>query len=250
MKHIIYDESSDGKKIYNSGFSDGEFDWDECLLVAKYLRHSLGYGDARTKTEIIRFIESQDKSFNVIRNRNLISGILRHSKKPQIGSGVITIYLSEIQEIEKIRNFKYQKIALAAVLLAKRTKEGFGYINLRDWKNMKFLVSRKISSSDIQETMSRLFELGLLSVVGASHRLDFLNAGNGSTPVFSIFSDSDALSLVSKYVSYYGGEVGYCTKCGTSFIKSHYKKKLCGTCSEHSRLAKYKKYNRKRNEKI
>lgn len=243
MNLLIYDENILAKGIIEGGFQDGIFNWEDALLVAKHYRHIDGNKDARIKTRLINFIQSKDPSFNYVRNRNIISKLIKSSKMGFFSTGSVSIGEIEISEIRKIRNFKQQKISIAALFLSKRETNG-GYINIKDWKNIKLIVSRKVASSDIQSVFSLFHSRGLCQPVGASQKLTF-GEDAGKTVIF-IDNDLNARYLIDQYIRYCGGEIGFCRRCDDEYIKSHSRQILCSSCGEASRLNKYKKYNLKR----
>jgi len=243
MKLLMYDELKLSKTILDRGFSSGSFEWSEALLVAKYFRHVENSKDAKTKTQLVNFIKERDKNFNYIRNRQTISKIVKFSKMDFVSTGDVIIYKNELDIIEEIKNFKQQKIIIAILFLSKRTTNR-GYINPKDWREIKTLVSRKITNGEIQEVFSLLHSGGLCFPYGASQKIVF-GEGCGNS-VFKISSDADARGLIGSFIKYCGGEVGFCRRCENKYIKNHRRQVLCPSCAKESKLEKYRKYNLKR----
>lgn len=241
---IIFNEESLSREIISRGFT-GQFNWGEALLVAKYAHHILGYGHVRTKKYLLEFCAEFDPFFNYVRNRKTIKKIMKTALDEFKDTGIINIFQGEIDKISKIKNFKQQKVALAALAVSKR-KINSGYVNMKDWKTIRKIISRKLSNADIQNTFSVMYGMGLLTPVGASQRILF--SEDEKTPVLIVASDSDAYLLIQNFRKLRGGEIGFC-RCGKEFLKSSSRKVLCDECSRISRLEKYRRYNEKRFEK-
>ena len=245
---VIYDEAKGGERIYNKGF-DGYFSWKTGLLLAKYLRYTLGYGDARVKKTLIELSQKYDENFNYVRSRRTIRNMVRVSRnRPLVDTGNVVISQNDINTVRSIKNFKHQKILLSCILLAKR-KTNKNYVNRTDWTLIKKLVSKKITNSDIRDAFFIFYKAGIVEPVNASQKMN-LNDDDISPSVFVVNDDKMAFSLISRYKEYCGGELGYCVRCEAEFVKSSPRKKYCQTCSRENELNKYRKFNQKRKNKI
>jgi hypothetical protein len=243
MNHLIYNEEILARGVFEHGFQEGSFNWGDALLVAKYYRHIGGYGDAKVKSSLIKFVLEKDSFFNYIRNRNIISKLVRSSRVGFLRTGSILIGVNDISKVREIKNFKNQKIAIASLFLSRR-EVNKGYVSRKNWIDIRSMVSRKIDNSDIQSTFSALYSLELCKPMGLSHKMTF--GENPGEIIFHISTDLDAIKLVDKYIDYCGGEIGFCSRCGGQYIKTHSRQFLCSNCSKVSRLEKYKRYNSKR----
>lgn len=239
---IFFDEEELSINILKNGFKQ-HFNWGEALLVAKHCFFILGYGEIKTRKFLIKFCEDHDPFFNYVRNRKIMKKIIKKARKEGFRfTGDVTIYDEELDDISKIKNFRQQKIALATVALSKRDTNK-GYINLRDWRIIRKIVSRKVSNAEIQSTFSAMYSMGMINPVGASQKILFLRDSGESR--IHLGSDDDAHKLISTFKDLRGGEIGFC-RCGKEFKKSSPRQILCQECSDKSRLEKYKRYNRKR----
>lgn len=239
---IIYDEKKLAENVFQNGFQEGGFTWKEGILLGKYFRYELGFGDVKTKKLLIEYALSHDKYFNYVRNRKMVGKILKRSKDLFFDTGSVEITESEVLKVREIRNFRQQKIIIVILLLSKR-KTNNGYINLKDWPLVKKIVSRKITNSDIQTVFTMMYQLGMSTPYGASQKILFLD--NDSKIVIRIKDNKDAVNIVAFYRDYCGGDLGYC-RCGKEFIKNNPRQVLCKECKSKSRLEKYRRYNEKR----
>ena len=244
MNLIIYNDLDLANETYEKGFEKG-FSWFEGTLIAKYFRWVEGFGEQRTKKKLVQYAEQNDKYFNYVRSRRMIAKMVKRATRDGlIDTGEVTITKPEIEKIRMIRNFKYQKMVLAILLLSKR-KTNRGYINLRDWPLIKRIVSRKITNAEIQNLFSFLYSTGYSEPVQASQKISIIEEGE---VIFHIKNNKEALDLIQSYRGYCGGELGYCKQCQKEFVKENNRQMLCKDCSSANRLAKYKRYNSHRKE--
>lgn len=239
---VIYNEKVEAEQIFYKGFSNG-FCWTEGLLLCKYLKQNLGYGDTKTKRTLIEISEKQE-GFNYVRSRKTVRNMIRLSDKPLMDTGSVAITAEDISRIKSVRNFKQQKMFLAVILLSKR-KPNRGYVNRQDWPLIKKIVSRKITNEDIRILFSVLYDKEFIVPVQSSHKMTFsLDSGE---VLFNIKTETDALSVIQEYKKYCGGELGYCANCENEFVKSSPRQAYCPSCGKEKRLEKYRRFNKKRN---
>lgn len=244
---VIYDESKGGERIYNGGF-DGYFSWKEGLLLAKHLRYNLGYGDAKVKKTLIELSQKFDETFNYVRSRRTIRNMVRVSRnRPLVNTGAVNITQRDVDLVRTIKNFKYQKILLSCILLAKR-ETNKGYVNRADWTLIKKIVSKKITNANIRDAFFTFYKVGIVEPVNASQKIT-LDGQDTSQILFKVNNDKMAFSLIARYKEYCGGELGFCIRCGSEFIKSSPRKIYCQKCSRENELNKYRRFNQKRKNK-
>jgi len=104
MKNFLYDERILATNIYNNGFKNG-YDRREALLLAKYFRHILGYGDTRIRKKIIEAC-SKDIYFNAVSESSAIKSFVRNSKKDFFVKTTVFITKKEIEKAKTIKNYK------------------------------------------------------------------------------------------------------------------------------------------------
>lgn len=242
IREFFKDEKKDAENIYLKGFTNGEFNPYEALLVAKYIREKEGAGDARLKTLLVKFCYDKDRFFNYVVLRNKIKEIIRNSKKGW-NSRIDPVFIKqeELDKIRSIKNFTAQKILFVYLLFAKKT-DGFFYKNRLP--DVKQILGLRITNKEIQEYSRLFYEAGLLRDSNENYFLTFLSNG---VSVISFSTQKEVLKATDVYTKYCGGELGYCKECGNEFIKIG-RELFCSNCTKDRSLEKYKKYNKKRND--
>lgn len=240
---LMFSELEDAKRILKNGFSDG-YKWSEALAVAKYYRHILGYGDAKVKTEITKFCEANDRNFYPIPNIRWISKIVKSSIKEFKNTlDPIFIRKKEIDEIKKIKNFKYQKILIGFLALAKLYKRDHVWLN--EWRAIRKTISRYIPNKTIINCITEAYSIGIIGEPKADfHSLLFIN--HESEIVISINNDKDFFNLGKRYEELNGGVLEYCKICGDEFVRKTSTHKYCEKHQIEKRRERHLKYNKKR----
>jgi hypothetical protein len=218
---LVYDEKTEAEYYYTHAF-EGEFTWRKVLLICKYMVKELGYGKAKTKTQIIQFCEEKEPNFNYISNRKRINGIVSSATKDDYKITLpVSIRVSELEIIKTIKNFKYQKIVLCALFLLKQSPHKKG-ISAYDFGKIRVMMNKKhLSNEDIQKVFGLLNAKGYIGEPHGYYPLLFISDNKQDTPVFILENkDHWARGLVGYYVNYCGGELGYCKECGAEFVKS------------------------------
>lgn len=241
---LIYDEAIIGKELYRRK-EVKEYSWAELISLSKYIRHELGYGDAKLKTAI-KDILGRDTSFVYVRMRGFIGKIVKNSRKPYIKTGSVFITQEELLKIRNIKNFKWQKITLSFLFLSKRLNSR-GYVKVKDWGDVKSssCISH-LKTSDIEAVVNYLYnQKDMIRVVensdyDPSHELLFRE--NSNHVVFEIGTEKDARNLGNLYKEWCGGELSWCKECGKEFTKNGKTHSYCQTCSKEKELIRYKKY--------
>lgn len=243
-KSLMFDEEKLASDIYNNGFTTGQFDFGEAVLVAKYFRHSLGYGDARTKTFIREFCSKNDKFFRKDGNRRTIKGILSRSKPFYVNkSNPLLVYQEEIDVINSISDYKRKRILFAILALSKLNKDFF--IGNFEWKNIRRVLHSKITNKNISSFMSEYYMLNLIELRKLSHRVLFgRNSGNA---LYEITSKT-IYNLNKVFEDIFGKDLFECIDCHTEHEKKSYNQKRCSNCSKINRRERKRVEERKRRE--
>lgn len=252
--NLLYNELNMAEDIYKRvGFSMGQYNFREALLVAKYMRHVLGYKDAKIKSNLISFCRKYDTSFNYYLHMSAIKSIIKKSKDSFINRDEIVLFYSEIELIkQKIKNFNAQKLFLGMFLIAKRNNNAF--ISVKHWKNIKKICKIRISNKKIYELIHFLYKSNMLEPIRKrfdyGHTLKINFSHPDSTDIFLfIKTDQELYKVMSEYQKYCGGKLGYCEVCKTEFIKSSFRQKYCEVHKKEKELEKHRRYNEKRNKK-
>jgi hypothetical protein len=223
MKSLIRNEKDLAERILHNGFTDG-FNFDEATAVAKYYRHILGYGDAKVRTNIVLFCEKYDSSFQYVPNRKTIKSLVARSNNHFYISEQVVIRKKELDEIQKLTSYRFQRILLALLVIAKLSKKT--YVTTNRWSDIRQIMSRAVSTQEIRNCVMAAYKIGLIGEPkDAYHKLLFIE--NESEPVFILTTEKDLLGLAKNYEAYVGGSFRYCTICGKKFVRTGKKHVLC-----------------------
>ncbi len=227
-RDFFYDEEVIAKKIYKNGFQDESYSRWQATMVAKYFRWTLGYGDARIKSSLIKFCEKYDQNFNEVRQARSIKNAVSESKNEYVKkASPILITKLELDIIKSIRNFKAQKILLGFLIYAKRDK---GYVNRRNWTDVKRIAGLKINKKELNSFVRIFYEMGIIEIKGNSHFIKFINPLSDS--VFLIQDEKTLYNLGNSYKEFCGGELAWCLICGKEFIRNGRTHHFCNECSK------------------
>lgn len=241
---LISNEKELAEVVMNKGFSNG-FTFSEALAVAKYYRHILNYGDRRVRTSIIKFCQEHDVNFRPVPNKKEIKSLVARSKNHFYVSETVIIRKAELDAIEKIKIFRFQRILLGLLVIAKLS--GKKYVPTYRWRDVKKIISRSVTTYEIKECIRLAFSIKLIgepSNNDAYHKLLFVD--ELSEPVFIIKTEKDLLDLPKNYEIYSGGAFRYCVLCGKKFKKTGKKHILC---PEHSRERELERKRKWKNNK-
>lgn len=235
---LMYNEKEDAEKILKNGFADGYTRY-EALVIAKYYRHVLGYGDGRTKTKLIEFC-SQDHNFHFVPKRDAIRRILKDSRKEfKDTSKTFGISAEEIAAIKTVKNYKFQLVLLAMLSIAK--KNNLSIVRLNEWKNIRKITSRYITNKVIRSAITMAYAQGLIrEPKDALHELAFID-NSDSVWSIKIHGDKDLFNLSETYKKLNGGEIFYCKTCGTEVEKNSNRHKYCNKCWKEKEKVRSKK---------
>lgn len=250
MKNFLYDERILATNIYNNGFTNG-YDRRETLLLAKYFRHILGYGDTRIRKKIIEAC-SKDIYFNAVSESSAIKSFVRNSKKDFFVKTTVFITKKEIEKAKTIKNFDAQKVYLSLLLLARRS--GYNNVPLL-FTEIKKIANLNVTNNELSHFFHLIWKVGLIHPFESTTQkrtIGFQKIMNmefsGETEI-EIKNDKELFEFGKRYEKYCGGYVLYCEECGAEFIrktKVGATERYCEKHSEEKKLLKHKKYNEKR----
>jgi hypothetical protein len=253
MNHsLMYDERKQAEEIVKNGFEHGSYNWKEALLVAKYYRQVLGYGDARVKTEITKFCESNDSYFHPVPKRKTIKGLVKRSTQTLYDyTSPIDIRQAELDQIRNIKKFKFQQITLGILAITKRNFiYNNGYLNIYFWKDVKRVVNfRRTTNVEIERCFTFLNDLEMACPTRNTTAHKILFVDDTSPVFFHITTDTELKQLGETYKGYCGGELIWCRGCGKETIKKSNRKFLCNDCWKEKRSEKILEYVRKHRSK-
>ncbi len=226
-----------GKKIYERGnFLEGFYNYYEAFGLCQYLIWYKEFGYQRCKTYLIEFSKRCDPSFNEVKSLDRINTVIKkaENKKPD---SFQTVSLTEIElrNIEKIKDFKYQKILFSILVYAKRfkfdttnqkkKKDFLGYsLHSNVLHNILIDMGLKVSKKTLPNFLNILYANNFLKDTGDQRYVAILYAEDNSKPVVEILDNENPWT---KFVEYLGGEFIYCEICGEKVIKNSNRQKLC-----------------------
>jgi hypothetical protein len=238
---ILSNEETNIENLLLNGFKNNHINFNDLLLLAKNYYWNDKHKKIKITSLVVGFCKKWDKDFNEVIDRKIvkdainagIKSILKHDKE-------INFYKEEIDLIETIGDFKYQKIAFIMLYLSKMGhKEESQFYNLDRKKDSQVikLSETNISRKEYKFLLQLLRERNLLFTIEPKDRFDYnqiLYAKNDGEIVFSIV---DLNNVIQNYVDYYGGEIFICSVCGKRKIRKNYQKlDICEDCYKEQRL--------------
>jgi len=238
----MFNEEKLAVEIYKNGFSSGYFSFGEALLVAKYFRHTLGYGDARTKSAVLLFCERNDVFFRRVPNMNKIKKIVNKSAKPYVNkSEPICLYEEELNTIRSLTEYKNKKFLFSILVLSKLNQESY-LANYR-WNDIRTTMHSKISNKNISQLMYQYNTLGLIEPTRyESHKILF---SKKEGTVIREINQKDIYNLNSVFVELFGRDTFRCVDCDAEHERKSFNQKRCKTCSEKKERENHKLRNRR-----
>lgn len=241
---LMYNEEKLAIRLYASGFTSG-FRVYEAVLIAKYLRHVLGYGDAKIKTNLISFCKEHDIFFNYISRRHTIKEVLKKSKTGFIDKSIpVLISQHDIQEINSLNLYKDRKMFFCLLVLFRLNN---GFIGLYRWKDIRLLLKSKITNSIISNYMMKFSEMEWLKSSGNGHVLT--KVFPESLPLFEI-NEKNIYDLNNIFKELFGVETFTCAGCSLIFERHSSNQKRCSTCSKKERKHQIKRNVNKFRERL
>jgi len=235
-KYIIFDERQMGESLYLKGYSE-HYTFTETLLVSKYLKNEMGLDGRSLKNALREYVQKFDPMFASHSRLTMLKTITKKSSVGYISTGEVLITKKEIDAIREIKNFKFQKIALSILLISKR-KTNNGTINIRSFREVKYILGNKITRNDILHCIFAMKSMGMIDVhdvhklsgdVDVWYTVTFVDNDNKNV-ILNIDTDATARRLGKLYEEFCGGVLGYCS-CGNEFIRTNNYQRMCPSCS-------------------
>lgn len=249
-------EREEIEKILQCGFRNNGRNKKDLILLAKYFIWELEYTKYKTAFELLNFCIKWDKKYNKVRDRKMLRDAINAANKAPIKENkIINITINEIKNLEKIKNFKYQKIAFAMLVMSKfgHNNPDSDYYCLSREKYMdKRIISfldKKITKKQYEDCLTHLSNLEMIELpyrgVGHDNYIIIKYADNKSDNAIEINNYTDKL-IVQYYLDYYGGEMIVCKKCEKLVLKETQKQYLCKECfKERTKEIKRNWWNKK-----
>jgi hypothetical protein len=253
------DENKDIENILLNGFNNNQINFNDLFLLAKHYNYDLGHKKNKVKELLVDFSKEWDENFNEVIDRKKIDDATNRAFKIDIKSNKkISIFKSEIEAIEIIADFKYQKILFCILFISKvRHKEGSDkYYLSRDLDEEVIKLSKVNISKEEYNFLWQVFcEKRLLDPIHPArndNNYDEILFAKTDGEIAFIVDNDNKNFIVQHYINYYGGEIFYCEDCGKKSVRKLYQKyDLCDDCYKEKRL-EYKRtwIKNKRNDDV
>ncbi len=267
MHKYQYKELDHAQQILANGFTS-KYIGSELKILAKFYK-SQGYETENIKELLHTFCEKKLKGYNKAIHYKIINGAVAYgvnerNKLIQIDQvGISDSELSIIDNLELPHEFK--RVVFTMLVMNKLSKE---YIIQRDGKlkssehyfgghkNYRELVSlskitfnKKKSSSvkNVHDLIHLLNDKGIVEITSNGNvKLLFMYGIRENSSIVLSVHDYQSIGF---FFDYFHGEnkVKQCLNCSILIKPANNRQEYCPDCSHVKGLAKYKKYNEKRN---
>lgn len=246
MKYV-YDEEIKAREILSSQ-PNTQPSWYELYLLGKHFRIRDGLGMDAIQDAILDFYgEETIIKYDVLTSVAKKSVRAKKYKKPQYP---IPVYKEDIEKLEGIHNFNFQKIILSSIIFAR----SFG--NRRTFSSDDRYLYHIISMAEVRLSVLSFAEK--LSPLASKEEIFQTNMGrNGcyyilmydaevgdNKPIFHI-NNEEYMKIGSFYEKYIGGALGWCDICEEKFIKTGRNSSYCTVHSEEIRKERVRERVRK-----
>ena len=242
--------NDDINNLLLNGFKDSRINYNDLILLVQNYCWNDGYKKTKINTLLVEYCKKWDNDYNEVIDRKIIKDAINAGVKRNIKNAKeINIYKEEIELIENIGDFKYQKLAFTMLFLSKLAHNlNSQFYNLDRSKDALVikLSQVNISKKEYKFLLTYLNELGMIFPVDPERRLNnyhqILYARKEGELVFSFRSNDD--NVIQKYIDYYGGELIYCLNCKKKTIRKGSHHLLCDECWKIHRSEKREIYNK------
>lgn len=248
-----------GKEVYERGsFSEGFYNYYEAFGLCQHLIWKLGYGFQRCKTYLTEFSKKSDPSFNEVKSLDRINIVIKRAEKKKPDDfPTVVVTEKEMENISKIKNFKYQKFLFSILVYAKRykfdttnqrkKKDILGYhLSRQKTHDISVDIGMKISLSNIGLFLTEFHYLGMID--GAMNEyISILYSEDNSIPMLEVKGVEYPWLI---YIDYFSGEQIFCDNCKKMIKKEKVNQKYCKICGEIKRKEFARNRKRKQRNKI
>lgn len=195
------------------------------------------------------FCLKNDKYFNVVQGRTMIRRALSQAKNYHLRIPIpISITTSEIESIQSLKNYKYEKYLFAMLVSARffkvhRSKkspkknkfDNYLYSNA-SMKDIKDLAGVAMTYKEWDILKHELTVSGLISPTRLGKNCWNIGFENSDSPI--AIEISDYKNIISYYQEYCGEQMIVCSSCGTKTLKKSNRHKYCNNCWKEIRKEK------------
>lgn len=246
---VVLNETKQAKYIIEKG-EVGTKPTSTLFLLGKYYRQKENLNKAQTTNRLNEFMETNYKNYNPVSWEETIEDISKKANKyPLREIDFICITQSELDEISKLQNTKYEKLLFTMLCYAKLyntiSENNNGWVNtdIREiyriarvtvkYKNDKFLYLNDIEKTGLISFSSKNDNLNL--------KVNFIDMD--SEPILEI---SDFRELGYEYLNYIkDGSFVICKRCNRLVRKKSkhdYSTKYCSECAKYIKNEQNKSY--------
>jgi hypothetical protein len=244
-KTFSFDEEGDALNILAKGFPNG-IDYSQMYLLAKYFRHTYGYGAVRLEKELVTFCKTQDENFNPITEADSIKKWVRSAMKYEMRKiDSVCISQKEIDFLKTVEIPKERKLLYTALVLSKALKKRHAsqqpeqlqisehhYIHYGNFQDIIRLAGLKnISEIDLAGILHKhMTHLTFYKAEKELIRLDYAEAhGEGGIAIDDMTKIMDYYSMLFEKSKF---KPSYCSNCGRGIIKNTNHKIYCNECAK------------------
>jgi hypothetical protein len=254
MTKIIFDEYAYAEELLKNGFKDF-IKYADILILAKYFRY-LGYKPAKIKNEIVEFYKRSCPDYNEVLFGDKINDAIKKSGEHKIKLAIdVFITKAELESIESIKNYKYEKILFVMLAVARYSKLSNHNPSPRYFVNHKFstvLSSAKVYATKAERDKMKhyLFNQGMIRVPEPNQTAEKnkketqeLLYANENSEVAIVITDMNNVVLFYPF---------HCEVCGKLIEQKNNHNTMCPDCAHDKRkelqrnAIKNKRWNEKK----
>lgn len=225
-----YDNFTRAKDIYDKGLP--LITYENLSLLATYARKVLKYGDTRIEKLLIQYCEDCEETFSAITGNVFLNSALRSSKTRNLRDiHSVEIFVNEIEEIKKIKDFKAQVFVLSCLVYSKANYPNSNkfFINVHSAVDILELCGMRISIDQfIKNHYFLIKSVNLLKHYYGKEFFEILIPKNEIGEVAIVFNDFR--NIYRKYVDFLGKEIFFCKSCGKEVEKTGNRHAFCKEC--------------------
>jgi hypothetical protein len=253
-KISVLNEYAQVDKILKSGFSRGEFNYNDLTLLSKKFFND-GLNTKEIKDKLIEFCFSQDENFNLVLHEETIKLAIKNGEKYNLRSskGNIPVYKKELDKIKNL-DFKLYKILFVMLVLSrhnkfssvrrvdvKKRKSGSHYVNKDFLDILRYSGYKSLTLKEVNSLKYRLDgELGLISASTLGKELWqvlFAEDESNSNEVVVLVTD---IEKILDFIPV------YCLDCGKLFERKGKKERCLDCYPKYLQKIKKESKNKKR----
>ncbi len=246
---MIFNELEFATNLLKTGFSRDK-SISDLFILAKYYRH-LGMSKKDVEKELLGFCRRFNPEFNMVTDGWRIDNAVNNSQKYKLRLPIdIAITQNELNIIEQVDNYKYQKILFVMLVCSKNEKYNGTKIKPKKNKSIDFFVNSsfidvlKIAKVNINKDERNiiLHELNVLRLVEATYYGSFKikYVDESSKMVLTIQSNGDMIEEYKKMKK----RVKYCIDCNKPFEPNSNRQERCEDCAKKREKEKTREYVR------